>query len=208
MKVLTRSVVAFVLCAALCAVATSQPPGDKAQPVKDETKKDTGAKNGDATQVKAFDLKNANANEVQQFLTKHFTPTAVPVATKVGTTAPAPVAGKPSIHLAYDTRTKALFVRGTAADVELAGKMIAQLDAGPNGLSGTGHPLTVIYLRNTTADEVMKVLTALEIGGKVHSCPMSKALVLPQSDPNADQIKTVVERLDAKPETKPEPKKN
>jgi hypothetical protein len=206
----TLSIVAF----ALCATATAQPPGTKEQPAKttdkkDEVKKDEGRKDApkpnDATQVKAFELKSANAGEVQQFLTRHFTPPTAAVSTKPGTPVPPPVAGKPSIQLAYDARTKVLFVRGSAADVETAGKMIAQLEGG----AGAAGPLTVIHLRNTTADEVMKVLAALELNGKVHACPMSKALVLAPNDPNADQIKTVIERLDAaKAETKPEPKKN
>jgi hypothetical protein len=65
----------------------------------------------------------------------------------------------------------------------------------------------VIQLRYATTAEAMKILTALDLGAKVHACPTAKLLIVPQNDPNVEQIKTVVERLDAgKPEPKPDPK--
>ena len=220
-----RLMVVFALLAALCAIAMAQPPqppgGTKDQPAKKEpaikkeepakkvepakkeelTKKEEPTKKvesvkkeeparkvepvkKDDSQVRAFELKSANPSEVQQALQKYF---AAPVASKAGATAPAATA-----HVAFDARTKTVFVRGTAAEIEAAGKMIAQLDG--------GH---IIQLKNASVEDVMKVLTSLDIAGKVQSYPKAQLIIVPQNDSHFDQIKTVVEHLDAGNKTEP-----
>jgi hypothetical protein len=53
----------------------------------------------------------------------------------------------------------------------------------------------------------MKVLTALDLSAKVQTYPGSELIIVPQNDPNLEQIKAVAARLDAvKTEPKPESK--
>jgi hypothetical protein len=185
-KDFSRVLIAASLLAALCATAGAQPGGG--------LKKDTapGKKDDATSQLKTFTVKNANLAEVQQYLTKHFTP----APSKPGAAA---VAGKPTILVAVEPKTKTIFVRGPAPDVDEAGKVIAQLD----GMDTKG-PLNVIALQNVSVDEAMKVLTALDLARSVSPCPQSRLLILPQGDPTADEVKTVLVRLESafKPETK------
>jgi hypothetical protein len=175
----TRLVGGAVLCATLCATAAGQPPTGNAtdQPSKkDEAKKDD-AKKDTGTVVKSFELKSANAGEVQQFLVKYFA---------------APGGGeKPGLLAAADGKTRTVFVRGSAADVDTAGKIVAQLDGG----SADG-PLLVIRLQNASVDEVMRVLTALELASRAHPFQLAGVLVITPGETNVDQIKAVIEKMD------------
>jgi hypothetical protein len=175
-----RAWIAVGLFAALCGTAGAQPAG---------LKKDDGS-----AQLKTFVVKNANLTEVQQFLTKYFTP-ATPTP-KAGTT---PTPAKPTILVAAEPKSKTLFVRGPAAELEAAGKIIAQLDG-----SDVKGPLNVIPLQDVSVDEAMKVLSSLDLAKSVSPLPQSRLLILPQDDPTADEVKTVLVRLEAafKPETK------
>ncbi len=169
---------------AFCAVAfAQQPPPVGSQPILGRER--------EGTQVKAFDVKTASAPEIQQLLVKLFAPQPG-VGAKAG--------GKPPVLVALDPKHKTIFVRGTAADVEAAGKVVAQVDAGE-----AKGPLTIIVLKNVGTQEVLQVLVPLQLSARVHPCPTSKVLVLDPSDPNADQIKAVVDRLEE--ENKPTPKK-
>ncbi len=214
---LTRSIAALAFCAALGAATVAQPPaGAKgaADPAKDvkkgtppaspkdvkkdappvnppkDVKKDVAPPKPDLTvQVKAFDIKVLHPAQVEQALNKQF---ATAVASKVGGPAPAPVA------VASDPRTRTVFVRGTAAEIEAAARLIAQIDAG-----------VVLPLNGATVDEVMRVLTALELAAKVHADAQAKTITVFASDPNAEQIKLVVGRLSgAGAAPAPAPKKN
>jgi hypothetical protein len=187
----TRSLVALALCAGLCATALAQPPAaakdqpakkDPAAPPKDapkdvSPKKEPPAKKDEPLQVKAFELKVASPPQVQQALSKL---AAAPVAIKGGPPAP------PTFRVAFDIRTKSVFVRGTADDIAAAGKLIAQLDSG-----------TLYHLQNASVPEVMGVLTALDIGGKVQVDPQTRTIAVLETDPNAENIKAVITRLDA-----------
>jgi hypothetical protein len=180
LKDFARAWIAVGLFAALCGAAGAQPAGPK---------KDEGS-----AQLKTFVVKNANLTEAQQYLVRYFTPAAPPP--KPGT---APAAPKPTILVAVEPKTKTLFVRGPAAEVETAGKIIAQLDG-----SDARGPLNVLVLQYAPVDEAMKVLTSLDLAKSVSPLPQSRLLILPQDDPTADEVKTVLVRLEAA--FKPEPK--
>jgi hypothetical protein len=175
----TRLIGVAALCATLCATAAGQPPtGDaKDQPSKKDDAKKDEAKRSSGTVVKAFELKSTNASEIQQFLVKYFA---------------APDGGEKSGPLvAADGKTRTVFVRGSAADVDTAGKIVAQLDGG----SADG-PLQVIRLQSAAVDDVVRVLTALELGSRVYPLQLAGALVIPRNETNTDQIKAVIEKMD------------
>ncbi|QJW93583.1 secretin N-terminal domain-containing protein [Frigoriglobus tundricola] len=205
-KLFTRPVAAIALFAALGTAAAAQPaavagkdaPAKKADSKKDEPKKDEPKKDepkkdepkkAEPSVVKAFEFKTANPAEVQQLVTKYASAQA---GSKGG-------AGRPAVLIAVDPKTKTLFVRGAAADVETAGKIIAQLDNG-----ATDGPLHVIHLQTVAAEEVMRVLGQLDLAAAVHPCPGSRSLVIAHGATNVDQIKTVIEKLDGP--SKPAPK--
>jgi hypothetical protein len=181
LKDFSRAFMAVGLLAALGAAASAQPTG---VPKKDDA----------AGQLKAYSVRNANPTEVQQILTRYFTPTPTPAKPGV-----APAAAKPTILVAVEPKTKTLFVRGPSADVEAAGKIIAQLDSGDSK-----GPLRVLAVQHVPVEEAMRVLTALDLAKSVVPCPLSHLLILPQDDSSADEVQTVVNRLEAafKPETK------
>ena len=167
------------MCVTLYATTAGQPPagGAKDQPAKkDEAKKDK-TKKDNGTVVKAFELKSANASEIQQFLVKYLVAPA-------GDEKPGPL-------VAADGKTRTVFVRGPAADVDTAGKIVAQLD----GDSADG-PLLVIRLQNAAVEEVMRVLNALELGSRVYPLQLSGALAIPRDETNMNQIKAVIEKMD------------
>jgi hypothetical protein len=202
MKNISRALLAVGLCTALCAVACAQPPGG--------AKKEEGG-----TQLKTFEVKNANLAEVQQYLTRHFTPAASTPTSKPGpgtTPAPAPAAPAPTIRVTVEPKLKALFVRGPAAEVDKAGQIVAVLD----GTTDKG-PVHVIALQHVPAEDAMKSLTALNLAKGVTPLPQSRLLVLAQGDPVIEQVKLVIGGLEPlfapepktevkKPEPKPEPK--
>ena len=210
-KLITRSVAAIALCVALGTTAAGQPTAangknapekkvdlKKEEAKKDEIKKDDAkkdevkkddAKKAEPSVVKAFEFKTANPAEVQQLVARY---TAAQTGSKGGM-------GRPAVLIAVDPKTKTLFVRGAATDVETAGKIIAQLDSG-----ATDGPLHVIHLQSAAVDEVMRVLGALDLATSVHPCPGSRSLVIAHGAANVDQIKTVIEKLDGSP--KPAPK--
>jgi|GEM_PF-4466567 len=190
-KLSMRSIVAVALSVILGTLATAQQPAanTNAQPAKKVDSKDTVKKDEPKkteTVVKTFELKNANPNEIQQFLTKHLA-------------AAAAKQGRPPFLVAVDSKNKTVFVRGAAGDVDTAGKIIAQLDGG--SMDG---PLNVIVIQYSSFDEVMRILNLLELGTAVHACPASHVLVIPHGVANVDQIKTIVEKLEAS--NKPKPK--
>jgi hypothetical protein len=195
---------------ALCTATVAQQPALAPQPTsgkKDDPKKDAGkavdskdgkkdagkvegiVKKEEATQIKTFEMKDANIADLQQVLSR-FAPSK---------------SGKQLLVVA-DPKTKTLFIRGTPTDVEMAAKIIAQLE----GDAKTDGPLHVIHLQYTPVDDAMRVLTALELNTRVFPCQSHKALILAQGEQNMDQVKTVVEKLETanKPNTgkKPEPK--
>jgi hypothetical protein len=180
----------------LCATTVAQQPALAPQPAngkKDDTKKDTAklfdskdvkkdagkvegiVKKEEATQIKTFEMKDANITDLQQVLAR-FAPSK---------------SGKPLLVVA-DPKTKVLFIRGTQADVEVAAKIIAQLE----GEGKTPGPLEVIHLQYTPVDDAMRVLTALELNARVFPCPGHKALILAQGEASLDQVKAVVEKLE------------
>ncbi len=195
---LTRPVAVVALCVALGTAAAGQPTAvagkdapakkgespkielKKDEPKKDEFKKDE-PKKVEPSVVKAFEFKTINPGEVQQLVTKYV---AAQTGPKGGTV-------RPPVLIAVDPKTKTLFVRGAAADVETAGKIIAQLDGG-----AADGPLQVVHLQNATVDEVMRVLGSLDLAAAVHPCPASHSLVIAQGASNTDQIKTVIEKLE------------
>ena len=150
-------------------------------------KDDATAAKKDEGQVKTFELKSGNPGEIQQFLAKHFAAVAQAAASQKG---PA----KAPVLIAYDARSKTLFVRGAAADVETAGKIIAQLEGGADAANG---PLYVIRLKNASVEETVRVLTALNLAARVYPCQASRMLILPKGDPDGEQVKAVVDKLDA-----------
>lgn len=195
-KLSMRSIVAVAMSVVLGTLAMAQQPVTiaKTQPTKKEDAKKDDVKKVDSkdpakadTVVKTFELKNANPNEIQQFLSKHLA-------------AAAAKHGRPPFLVAVDFKNKTVFVRGATADVETAGKVIAQIDGG----SSKDGPLNVIVLQYTSIEEAMRILNSLELGGSVHACPASHVLVIPHSATNVDQIKAIVEKLEAC--NKPKPK--
>ncbi len=166
-------------------------PAAKAPEAKPTKKQDT---NQD-TQVKAIKLSNAKPEEVRETLTSIWAQLmasrGIP-SSGAGTAAP----------VAVNERTKTLFVRGTEKQLEIVEDLIKVLDTAPGQELPSANGLNVVRLRHTKVDEVLQVLTGLGLQQQVIPLTKVNALILPQSERQANDVRVVIENVDAEGATK------
>jgi hypothetical protein len=166
-------------------------PAAKASPAK-------AAKEPEAdhdTQLKAIKLSNAKPEDVRESLSTIWAPLmlsrGMPVA-GVGMGAP----------IAVNERTKTLFVRGTEKQLEIVESLVKVLDTPAGQELPSANGFNVVRLRHARVDEVLQVLAGL--GLQQHVIPLTKvnALILPQLERLANDVRLVIENVDTEGVTK------
>jgi type II secretory pathway component GspD/PulD (secretin) len=99
-------------------------------------------------------------------------------------------------HVAVDRRTGKVFVRGTEKDVETVGDLINVLETGSDKEIPEMKNLHVYHLKHATPTEALQVLSALGLQTHVVQLPKAKTLLVMQSAPSWKQIHEVLTQLD------------
>ena len=193
------------LAAVLPAVAAAQapnPPNAATPPpaAKAEGGQPTApAKAEGQADVKVVHLKRADPEEVQQAINQLWPAVAAEgestQATPMKPTAPAPAAGKPAgiapPRVAVNSRTRTLFLRGSGKALELASEVIDALDGEPGKESPKLKNLVVFQAPGGAIDEVLQVLTTLDLNSHVFPMRKSNMLIVAQG-PYARDVNEVL----------------
>jgi hypothetical protein len=131
-------------------------------------------------ETKDFEVSRADLEEVRQTLETVFSGRAT--------------GQKP--RLAANPRTKTLFARATAKDLETIGDIIAVLDNPPDKPLPEGSSGQLFRLQYARANEVASVVTRLGISTLPIVLPKMNALYLAGNDGSAKDIKVVIEKMD------------
>jgi hypothetical protein len=184
--------VLLAACFVLAAVCAGSADGRQAKGPPDKSKiKPVVKPKADAVGVQTFDLVRADPEEVRMTITK-----VIP-----------PRPGNQGLRLAVDARTKTLFARGTAKELEAVADIVAILDTPAGKPLPEGKGIRVVRLEHVKVNDVVSVLTGLGLQAPV-ALPKLNALILPEGDEAAKDVRTVVEKLDVKtPLTRTKPVK-
>lgn len=177
--------------------ATNSAPGQASKGSPD-AKKSPATKSAEADQelqVKAIKLSNVSPEEVRETLT------AIWPALMTSRGIPASGAGA-AAQVAVNQRTKTLFVRGTDKQLEMVENLIKILDTAPGKEPPSGNGLNIVRLRHAKVEEVLQVLAGLGMQQQVIPLPKMNALILPQSERQANDVHLVIENVDTEGKTK------
>jgi hypothetical protein len=201
----TLAALALGSAIALAAAAQAQPGRTDSGPAVAKAAAPAPAKKAeDQPEVQAFHLKRADPEEVRQAVT-HLWATLAGAPAQPGT--PPRPGTKPATELprmAVNARTKTVFIRGTPQAVELAAEVIEVIDGEPGKVSPKLKNLSVFQLSKCSVDEVMQVLTALELAAQVYPMKKSNTLLAAQG-PHTKGIGEIIDKLESAP-VKPAPK--
>ena len=221
-KVSAALVVVTVLAAGLVTADEQQKEKKQATAHKAATANPAGEE-GQALHIKTFQLKNADADEVQMALNELWgfaaggqpgnragmpgnrpammarggaAPAYYGTNTMAGAMAANMMSGTAAPRIAVNRRTRTVFVRGTEKELDTMGDLIKVLESGSDKDIPEMKNLHVYHFKHATPVEAMQVLSSLGLQTHVLQLPKAHSLVVLQSAPAWDQIHEVLEQLD------------
>ena len=196
-----------VLPAVAAAQAPKAPPAASPQQgTKTEGSNQAAGKEEGESGVKVFHLQHADPQEVQQALTQLWR-TLAPVQESARANPRKPRGGaeddssSPGIappRVAVEPRTRTMFMRGSEKALDLASEVVEALDAEPGKEAPKLKDLAVFQVRGGTIDEVVQVLTALDLTSHIFVLKKSSTLIVPQG-PYVKDVSEVLEHWGERP---------
>jgi type II secretory pathway component GspD/PulD (secretin) len=175
--------------------AGKAPPGGGKAPAADKAPAAKESPANAEVELKAIKLAHASPEEVRDTLSSVWPALVTARRLPNGGTAA-------KLSVAADARTKTLFVRGTDKQLGMVEQLVKILDTAPDQELPTGTGLTVVRLKHAKVDEVTQVLAGLGLQQQVIALPRQNALILPQAERQAKDIRMVIENVDTEGKTK------
>jgi hypothetical protein len=166
--------------------ARAKDPIDSKKPDTKVTPKAKPKAAPEPVQLKAFELAHVDAEKMRQTLSTVW-PSLMSLKGSTTTTAP---------RLAANSRTKTLFVRGTAKELEAVEDLISILDTASGKPLPDGKWLRAIRLEHAKVPEVVTVLNGLGIQSRVIALHELNTLLVGPAEEGSSDIRLVIEKLD------------
>ena len=111
----------------------------------------------------------------------------------------------PTYTTAIDARTRALIVRGTEKDLQIATDLVSVLDLAKDKTAPEVKSLRVVELKNAEAAQLIETLEALNLDARIVPAPMAKLLIITGTEAGMKEAGELIKDLDVvTPKPKPD----